>query len=100
MTSEKQQLTNCQNAQLSTGPKTKQGKGIASQNALKHGLLSRDLILKDESPIEFNGFRQGIYQALAPLGCLEEVLVEKIVSSAWRFRRLIKSEKYLFEEKD
>lgn len=93
-------LINRSNALKSTGPKTKEGKAIASQNALKHGLLSKDLILKDESSTEFDGFRQAIYQALAPLGCLEEVLVEKIVSSAWRFRRLIKSEKLLFEEKD
>lgn len=100
MTTKKQQLTNVQNAQLSTGPKTKQGKVTASQNALKHGLLAKDLILKDENAAEFDNFRKAIYQTLAPLGCLEEVLVEKIVSSAWRFRRLIKSEKYLFEEKD
>jgi len=72
----------------------------ARQNALKHGLLSKDLILRDENTAEFDHFRKAIYQALAPLGCLEEVLVEKIVSSAWRFRRLIKSEKCLFEEKD
>lgn len=100
MTTEKQQLTNIQNAQLSTGPKTKQGKEIASKNALRHGLLSKDLILKEESAIKFDHFRKRIYQTLAPLGCLEEVLVEKIVSSAWRFRRLIKTEKHLFEEID
>lgn len=100
MTTKKQQLANVQNAQLSTGPKTKQGKITARQNALKHGLLAKDLILKDENITEFDSFRQAIYQSLSPLGCLEEVLVEKIVSSAWRFRRLIQSEKHLFEEKD
>jgi hypothetical protein len=100
MTTKKQQLTNVQNAQLSTGPKTKQGKVTASQNALKHGLLVKDLILKDENAIEFDSFRKAIYQSLSPLGYLEEVLAEKIASSAWRFRRLIKSEKHLFEEKD
>lgn len=100
MTTEKQQLTNFQNAQLSTGPKTRQGKAVASQNALRHGLLSKDLILKDESAVEFDHFRKGIYHTVAPFGCLEEALVEKIVSSAWRFRRLIKAEKDLFEETD
>lgn len=93
-------LTNRMNALKSTGPKTENGKEIASKNALKHGLLSQELILKDESAIEFDDFRKGIYETLAPLGYLEEVVVEKIVSSAWRFRRLIKSEKHLFEEKD
>lgn len=77
MNTEKQLRANQQNAQLSTGPKTDQGKAIASQNALKHGLLSKDLILKDECLMEFNEFRNEIYQTLEPLGCLEEVLVDR-----------------------
>lgn len=100
MTTKKQQLTNLKNSQLSTGPKTRQGKIVASQNALTHGLLSKDLILKDESVTEFNDFRERIYHDLNPQGSLEEILVEKIVSSGWRLRRLVKSEKCLFEEKD
>lgn len=93
-------MVNKMNALQSTGPKTKEGKAIASQNAIRHGLLSQDLILKDESPKEFDLFRQGLYQSLSPVGRLEEILVEKIVSAGWRFRRLIKVEKSLFEEED
>jgi hypothetical protein len=93
-------LVNKMNALKSTGPKTKEGKAIASQNAIRHGILSQDLILKDESPQEFDLFRQGLYQSLSPIGRLEEILVEKIVSAGWRFRRLIKVEKSLFEEED
>jgi len=88
------------NALKSTGPKSKEGKAIASQNAIRHGLLSQDLILKDESLEEFDLFRQGLYQSLSPIGRLEEILVEKIVSAGWRFRRLIKVEKSLFDEED
>ncbi|MGE4574508.1 hypothetical protein [Parachlamydia sp.] len=91
---------NKMNALKSTGPKTKEGKAIACQNSIRHGLLSQDLILKNESPQEFDFFRQEIYRSLNPIGSLEEVLVEKIVSAAWRFRRLIKVEKSLFEEED
>jgi hypothetical protein len=93
-------LINQMNALKSTGPKTRSGKAIASQNAMKHGLLSQELILKDESYQEFDNFRQNLYQSLSPIGALEEVLVEKIVSSGWRFRRLIKVEKSFFEEED
>ncbi len=93
-------ITNRTNALKSTGPKTKKGKAIASQNAMKHGLLSQKLILEEESHQEFDCFRQKLYQALLPIGALEEILVEKIVSSGWRFRRLIKVEKSFFEEED
>lgn len=100
MTTQTKIESNQRNALQSTGPQSTTGKARASQNAVKHGLLSRDFILKDENPIEFNHFQKAIYQALAPSGCLEDILVEKIISSAWRFRRLIKIEKHLFEEKD
>lgn len=82
MTTKKQQLTNLQNARLSTRPRTQQSKATASHNALKHGLLAKDLVLKDESAAEFEHFRQGFYHTLTPQGCLEDVLIEKIVSSA------------------
>lgn len=93
-------IINRTNALKSTGPKTKKGKASACQNALKHGLLSQQLILKDESFENFDCLRENLYLSLNPLGILEEVLVEKIVSAAWRFRRLIKVEKSFFEEED
>ncbi|MCB1213792.1 MAG: hypothetical protein KDK40_05765 [Chlamydiia bacterium] len=100
MISEKQHQSNRQNAQLSTGPKSLEGKSVASQNALKHGLLSKDLVLKGENQEEFYLFRQAIYCALSPVGTLEELLVERVVSSSWRFQRLIRVEKELLEEND
>jgi len=33
-----------------TGPQTISGKRRSSQNALKHGIFSRTILLKDESP--------------------------------------------------
>jgi len=93
-------IINRTNALKSTGPKTKKGKAIASQNSLRHGLLSQELILKDENSEDFDCLRKNLYLSLNPVGTLEEVLVEKIVSAAWRFRRLIKVEKSLFEEED
>jgi hypothetical protein len=93
-------LVNRINALKSTGPKTKKGKAIACQNSLKHGLLSHELILKNENFEDFDCLWQKLYQSLNPIGTLEEVLVEKIVSSAWRFRRLIKVEKSFFEEEN
>jgi len=36
----------------STGPRTPEGKAISSQNALKHGLCARDVVLKDDQERE------------------------------------------------
>jgi len=40
-----------------TGPRTSEGKAVASRNALKHGLLSRVPILPDEDEEVFLAFR-------------------------------------------
>ncbi len=88
-----QQLTaNRQNALKSTGPKTLEGKANACLNSLKHGLLSKDLVIGEEKVKELQQFKDAIYQALCPQGAMEELLVEKIVNAAWRLRRLTKAE--------
>jgi len=45
MTTEKQVEANKQNALVSTGPVTAEGKALVSQNAVKHGIFARDLII-------------------------------------------------------
>ena len=45
MTTEKQIEANKQNALVSTGPVTAEGKAVVSQNAVKHGIFVRDLII-------------------------------------------------------
>jgi hypothetical protein len=45
MTTEKQIEANKQNALVSTGPVTAEGKTLVSQNAVKHGIFARDLIV-------------------------------------------------------
>jgi hypothetical protein len=51
---ERQKSANRRNAALSTGPKTANGKAIASANARSHGILSTALVLPHESQSEFD----------------------------------------------
>ena len=44
---------NIQNATHSTGPRTDEGKAIASQNSLKHGLASGTLLIPGEDPAAY-----------------------------------------------
>ncbi|MBP7050883.1 MAG: hypothetical protein KBE65_07710 [Phycisphaerae bacterium] len=78
---------NRSNAQKSTGPRTAEGKERASRNALKHGLLAREAVIQGEDPEEFEVYREGMFQELAPAGVVEEMLAERVVGLSWRLRR-------------
>jgi hypothetical protein len=92
MTTTIQIEANRRNSKQSTGPKTIVGKYTASRNALKHGILSGDLIIMEEKRHDLETLRLGIYQTLCPEGAIEELLVEKISNAIWRIRRLTKAE--------
>lgn len=88
---------NLRNAARSTGPRTQAGKAISSANARKHGLLSRRALLSDESASEFAAFRSRLLAALRPDGELEVVAADRVVTGAWRLRRLVRVEGEMLE---
>lgn len=79
-------------AHTSKGPRTAKGKAVASRNALKHGIFSSVLLLTSESCERYNFLLSGLCEHFKPIGTLEEVLVEKIAVTIWRYRRLISTE--------
>jgi len=93
--SEKQLDANRKNAQKG-GVKTPEGKEIIKYNALKHGLLAKEVVITigdgAENPEEFNALLQDLNTQLKPEGALEEMLVEKIAVAYWRLRRAYKYE--------
>jgi len=99
MTNLKRIESNLLNAQHSTGPKTHKGKAIASMNAEKHGILSKETLINNESIHDLNEFAEAMKLNLAPEGQFEALLVDRIVSSAWRLRRIIRVEAQILDEK-
>ncbi len=97
MASRKQIAANRRNAQLSTGPKTPEGKAAVRFNALKHGLTAERLVTSLEDDDEFNQLRQAYEEHFQPVGPVEATLVQQIVVSAWRLNRLRGMETGLFE---
>jgi hypothetical protein len=87
MTSAAQVEANRANAQKSTGPRTAQGKAVAAQNAVKHGLLAKEVVVKGEDPAEFECYREQMLAELAPAGQMESMLAHRIVGLSWRLRR-------------
>ena len=87
---------NRRNALKSTGPKTPEGKRFVRWNALKHGLLAREVVIPAgmgaEDRAEFRNLLRQLRHDLQPSGALEEILVEKIAVCYWRLRRGLRSE--------
>ena len=95
-------IANRRNALQSTGPKTCKGKLTASKNALKHGLLAKEVVLKEgdgkEDAKEFTTLLGSLHENYTPEGPIEEMLIERIAISYWRLRRAIRFETGMLRE--
>jgi len=100
MTSENRVEANRMNALKSTGPKTAEGKAIAKMNALRHGLLSSQVLVAGEKGKDLEELGQRLRSELRPVGELEHLLVDRIVSSVWRLRRCLRLESGVVEHEE
>ena len=96
MTTDKQKKANQQNAQLSTGPKTTEGKLIVTSNPIKHGIFTTDLIISSavgkENEEEYQEILNNLLACLSPEDQMQSLLVEKIAADFWRLRRVMRFE--------
>jgi hypothetical protein len=87
---------NRRNALKSTGPKTAEGKLVSRQNAFKHGLLARKVVIDSgdgrENRAEFEALLVESKEHYQPMGLEEESLVELMVVSQWRWARAVRCE--------
>ena len=76
------------NALKSTGPRTGEGKRRSRMNALKHGLLAKEVVIDSgeaiEEPAEFQALLDELRDVFDPDGGLEEFLVQKIATCCWK----------------
>ncbi len=84
--------TNRQNALVSTGPRTVEGKARSSRNATLHGILSKLPVLDDECPADWRRHRSMVLDDLDPVGAVETLLAERIACLFWRLRRVARYE--------
>jgi hypothetical protein len=94
--SERRIQANRQNALQSTGPKTAWGKRNVSRNAIKHGILAREVVITagdgKESLKEFHDLAEKLCKHYEPFGVVEESLVQTIATRWWRKARVIRAE--------
>ncbi len=99
MSTQQQITANQQNAEKSTGPVTPEGKATVAQNAFKHGLTSKRVVMPWESPEAFEKFRQYMLtEALIPEGEWETHCVERVIANYWRLSRIREMEVTLSQE--
>lgn len=96
MVTDKQLQANIENARKG-GVKTPEGKAISRLNAMKHGILSKEVLLEGENEQGLIELGKRIRNDLKPQGEIEVLLVERIISNYWRLRRSLSVEKALME---
>ena len=97
MSSLRRILASRANGARSRGPKTPLGKLRSSQNALRHALLSKCLVLSNESREGFQAFLREHLERFCPADGVELGLIEEMVAAAWRLRRVWAAETRLIE---
>jgi hypothetical protein len=96
MISEKQLEANRNNALLSTGAKTPEGRKRSSLNALRHGITGQVTTMTDEDRAAHDNFSKALIQDLAPEGAMETQLAQRIATDSWRLNRISAVEDNLF----
>lgn len=97
MSSLRRILASQSNGTRSRGPLTPEGKRRASQNAVTHGLLARQIVMRDEKPEGLDAVMNQHLDRLQPADGLEFSLIEEMVAAHWRLRRAWALETRLLE---
>jgi hypothetical protein len=82
------QIANAANAQLSTGPRTEEGKRQSAQNARTHSLTAQQPAIPDADRAAFNELRAQLHAETKPQGTLQQIIFEELLHAAWNLRRV------------
>lgn len=98
MTTPCRQTANAQNAKLSTGPRTEEGKAASSRNALKHGLTATEVVVAPGQEAEFAAYRDDLRQDLGPQGAAEMEIFNRAIHAGWNLHRIREMESAMMRE--
>jgi hypothetical protein len=86
------------NGARSRGPVTAEGKERSSQNAIRHGLFAKCVVMSNESSVGFHQWREQFIQRFGPFEGVEQAVVEEMVAASWRLRRVWALETGVFND--
>ena len=81
-----------ENNEHKNGPKTSQGKDVSKMNALKHGFLSKEVLMDGEDENELLLITNNFHKEFQSDTEMEKVLVDRIVANIWRLKRAMRME--------
>jgi hypothetical protein len=85
------------NGAKSQGPTTADGRARSSQNALRHGLSSVNVVITGENPAEYEQLRASYTDRFQPAGYVESELADAMAAARWRLRRITRIETTLLD---
>jgi hypothetical protein len=85
--SDAQLEANRANAQLSTGPRTPEGKAISCQNNFRHGFCGQFSVLESEDQQEFDSLLTSLRLEHQPATATENILVDRLAQHFWLGQR-------------
>ena len=86
------------NGAKSNGPVTPEGRAASAQNARKHGLTGGAVVLPHESQAGYDALRASFLKRFGPSDELELDLIQEMVDSRWRLRRIEAMEAALIQQ--
>lgn len=92
MATEAQIAANRANAQLSTGPKTAEGKASSSKNNLKYGLSSKEFVVIPGEEQTVKDWITGLHDEIQPCGALEVDVFRQLAHASWTLHRCRQAE--------
>ncbi len=98
MISQQQLEANQRNAQLSTGPKTPEGKAASARNAATHGLSSVFQVLAHEGQSDFDEMLAAYQTEFAPQTENERFLVQQLTQARWKMSRIERYQALAFDQ--
>src|SRR5262245_7536975 len=98
MPSKRQQEASRRNGSLSRGPKTEAGKRRSSQNAIRHGLLAKRVVLDSDNEENFHILLNQHVEKFQPADGVEFGMIEEMVSCYWRLHRAMAIETEMFNQ--
>jgi hypothetical protein len=90
MSSDAQIKANQANAQLSTGPRSEEGRQTSSRNNFRHGLASGQLVIPGESQEDFDDLLSSLLEEHKPASPTESALVAEMAQHFWFGQRAVR----------
>ena len=87
---------NRENAKLSTGPVTPEGKAVSKLNATRHGLTGRQVLLPSEDADAYTAHIERFRRDLQPATERELELTQMLADTQWRINRIPNLESAIF----